>query len=202
MAGVSGVSRLPMFPLSGVLLPGQVLPLHVFEERYRVMTRRCLEGDGRFGVVLIERGQEVGGGDTRFPTGTVAQIVRHAALDDGRYALEALGRERLRVARWLPDDPYPQAEIELLDEPVGDPRRAGAALEAVGARLARIAALRDQPPPSLALDPVAASYQGALLAGVGPLDALHLLEAPTAEDRLTRLAEVLDDVEMVLRGTW
>ena len=58
--------RLPMFPLGTVLFPYAVLPLHVFEPRYRALTEHCLAGDGCFGVVLIERGSEVGGGDTRF----------------------------------------------------------------------------------------------------------------------------------------
>ena len=64
---------MPMFPLGTVLFPHAVLPLHVFEERYRALTETCLRGDGRFGVVLIERGSEVGGGDVRFGVGTVAQ---------------------------------------------------------------------------------------------------------------------------------
>ncbi|MET1002223.1 MAG: LON peptidase substrate-binding domain-containing protein, partial [Acidimicrobiia bacterium] len=51
-----------MFPLGSVLFPHALLPLHVFEPRYRVMMRHCLEGDKEFGVVLIERGSEVGGG--------------------------------------------------------------------------------------------------------------------------------------------
>jgi len=60
----------PMFPLGMVHFPGIVLPLRVFEPRYRQLTADCLAGDGEFGVVLIERGWEVGGGDTRFNVGT------------------------------------------------------------------------------------------------------------------------------------
>ena len=108
-----------MFPLGTVLFPYGVLPLHVFEPRYRLLTEHCLAGDGCFGVVLIERGSEVGGGDTRFDVGTVARIVRAGQLPDGRYVLATVGIQRLRVRDWLPDDPYPQAEVELLDEPGG-----------------------------------------------------------------------------------
>src|SRR5688572_31807327 len=107
---------LPMFPLGGVLFPYAVLPLHVFEPRYRALTEACLTGDGQFGVVLIERGSEVGGGDTRFQVGTVARIVEAARLPDGRYVLAAVGTERFRVQRWLPEDPYPRAEIEMIAE--------------------------------------------------------------------------------------
>ena len=62
-----------MFPLGNVLFPHAQLPLHVFEPRYRALAETCLAGDGEFGVVLIERGSEVGGGDTRFSIGTVAR---------------------------------------------------------------------------------------------------------------------------------
>ena len=65
-----------MFPLGSVLLPGSVIQLHVFEPRYRVMIQRCVESaDHEFGVVLIERGHEVGGGDVRRPVGTVARLL-------------------------------------------------------------------------------------------------------------------------------
>jgi Lon protease-like protein len=101
----------PMFPLGTVLLPHMVLPLHVFEPRYRRMVADVLAGDGEFGVVLIERGSEVGGGDVRTGVGTVARVVRAEELPDGRYGLAAVGVRRIRVERWLPDDPYPRAEV-------------------------------------------------------------------------------------------
>src|SRR5262245_29146678 len=107
---------LPMFPLGTVLFPQAMLPLHVFEPRYRVMMRHCLDTDNEFGVVLIERGSEVGGGDLRFPVGTLARIVQASQLDDGRYAIAAVGLHRIRVLQWMPEDPYPLAEIDALDE--------------------------------------------------------------------------------------
>ena len=61
---------LPMFPLGTVLFPHALLPLRVFEPRYRTMTAHVMRGDAEFGVVLIERGSEVGGGDIRFDVGT------------------------------------------------------------------------------------------------------------------------------------
>src|SRR6266536_1773512 len=111
-----GGSTLPMFPLGSVLFPHAQLPLHVFEPRYRAITETCLAGDGEFGVVLIERGSEVGGGDARFSVGTVARIAAAGRLPDGRYLLAAVGTRRLRVREWLSDDPFPLAEVELLDE--------------------------------------------------------------------------------------
>src|SRR3954469_4555233 len=94
----------PMFPLGIVLFPHAVLPLHVFEPRYRAMTRAVLAGDQEFGVVLIERGSEVGGGDVRFRVGTIAHVVQASELSDGRFALAVVGVSRFRVEQWLPDD--------------------------------------------------------------------------------------------------
>ena len=98
---------LPMFPLGTVLFPGALLPLHVFEERYRQLVKDCLAGEPEFGVVLIDRGHEVGGGDVRREVGTVARILEVAELPDGRYFLQAAGVRRIRVQAWLDDAPYP-----------------------------------------------------------------------------------------------
>src|SRR5258706_11763431 len=105
-----------MFPLGTVLYPHVLIPLRIFEARYREMTRDLLAGDGRFGVVLIERGSEVGGGDTRSDFGCVAQLVQAQQAPDGRFALMAIGVERLRVHEWLPDDPYPRAVVQLIED--------------------------------------------------------------------------------------
>jgi len=107
---------LGMFPLSTVLFPEAGLPLHVFEERYRTLMGDCLESDGEFGVVLIARGSEVGGGDHRVDVGTVARIANVAELDDGRMLVVATGVRRVRVAEWLPDGPYPRALVEDLPD--------------------------------------------------------------------------------------
>ena len=104
-------TRLPMFPLSAVLFPHASMPLHVFEPRYRALMRDCLEGDSRFGVVLIERGSEVGGGDQRSAVGTRGVIARAAELPDGRWVLEVRGEAVVEIDQWLPDDPYPLALV-------------------------------------------------------------------------------------------
>ncbi len=84
-----GTRRLAMFPLQTVLFPGAILPLHIFEPRYRKMLADCLSGDGTFGVVLISRGSEVGGGDQRVAVGTEARIEEASRFDDGRWAVIA-----------------------------------------------------------------------------------------------------------------
>ena len=113
---MGGTRPLAMFPLSAVLFPGMELPLHVFEPRYRELTDHCLAGDGQFGVVLIARGSEVGGGDQRFAVGTVAQIADASRFDDGRWALLVHGTRRIAVTEWWPDAPYPRAVVVDLAE--------------------------------------------------------------------------------------
>jgi len=94
-----GTEELPMFPLGSVLLPSTAVSLHVFEPRYRALARHCVDGDRRLGVVLIERGSEVGGGDVRFGVATRARIAEAVELDDGRWVMVLVGEDRVRVRR-------------------------------------------------------------------------------------------------------
>jgi Lon protease-like protein len=195
---------MPMFPLGTVLFPYALLPLHVFEPRYRLMMHHVLEGDREFGVVLIERGSEVGGGDARFDVATVARVVQAAELPDGRFALTTVGMYRVRVARWLDDDPYPRAEVVALDDP---PARAGdaeararvvAALDDVTA-LARRVDTRVSDAPAVDADPVRAAYEVAALAPIGPLDAQQVLATADVSARLPLLETLLIDCATDLR---
>ncbi|NND03995.1 MAG: LON peptidase substrate-binding domain-containing protein [Acidimicrobiia bacterium] len=103
--------RMRMFPLSSVMFPRGVMPLHVFEPRYLAMINEAIDDDGVFGVVLIERGWEVGGGDTRFTVGTAGRIVSAGVLEDERMAVVAVGTDRFDVVEWLEEDPYPVALV-------------------------------------------------------------------------------------------
>lgn len=187
-----------MFPLGSVLFPHQVVPLHVFEPRYRELTMRCLETDRRFGIVLIERGSEVGGGEVRFDVGTVAEIVEAAQLPDGRFLLEAVGRERLRVDEWLPDDPHPWATFTPIADLSPDDQFADRVRECID-HLRRLLALRaelgDPAPPATVEfhhDLEVASWQACFLAGLNPLDALELLQVEVPETRMALLRDLLD----------
>ncbi len=200
-----------MFPLESVLVPGMVLPLHVFEERYRALVRDCLAGDREFGVVLIERGSEVGGGDVRSAVGTIAEIAQASELDDGRWAMVAVGTRRVRVQRWLDDAPYPRAEVEdwpdaspTSGEPLDEVYRTQVALLrrvlAMTAELGRPAVATAQ----VAEEALAGSYHLTVLAPIGPLDRQRLLAAEGPGDRLARLATLLAeeaaDLEAQLSG--
>ena len=109
----------PMFPLEVAMLPGEELPLRVFEPRYTAMVSDCLATDDpAFGVVLIAAGREVGGGDARSDVGALAHIAECADFGDGRYRLRCVMSERIRVVEWQPDNPYPRAAVEFWpDEP-------------------------------------------------------------------------------------
>ena len=195
---------LPMFPLGSVLVPSAGLPLHVFEERYRQMVRDCLAGDEQFGVVLIERGSEVGGADVRSRVGTIARIVEAVELDDGRWAIGAVGVRRLLVSQWLPDDPYPQAEVEVWDDPPPEatyPEAVEAAVASLRRALALAAEAGDPAAPAtieLSDDPVVAGYQAVAVAPLGPLDQQRLLSAPTPDVRIAELMGMLEDEIAVL----
>ncbi|MGZ4735468.1 MAG: LON peptidase substrate-binding domain-containing protein [Acidimicrobiia bacterium] len=197
---------LPMFPLGSVLFPYAALPLHVFEDRYRALVEHCLTADGEpeFGVVLIERGSEVGGGDTRFDVGTIARIVDVGQFPDGRYALVTVGTSRLRVAEWLPDDPYPRAEVDVVEE-IAAPAEAATARSVVEEQLRRVLALASElgaavPPVDVRLDddPVRAAFEACALAPIGSLDAQRLLALDDPLERLTRLVELLADTAELL----
>ena len=120
--------RLPLFPLGLVLFPGLVLPLHVFEERYRVLVRELLERpepERRFGVVAIREGREVGADGVRalHGVGCVARLQRAEAHPDGRFDIVTVGAERFRLDALqdaTPDRPYLSADVELLPERTGD----------------------------------------------------------------------------------
>jgi len=194
-----------MFPLGSVLFPGALLPLHVFEPRYRRLVQDCLAGEPEFGVVLIDRGHEVGGGDVRRDVGAVARVLEVSELPDGRYMLATAGVRRIRVQAWLEDDPYPRAEAE--DWPDEDASLVTEArVTEVATRARRVRALAselggDAGPLEIEIadDPLLASYHLSALAPIGSDDAYRLLACAGPGQRLDRLEELLGEAETVLR---
>ena len=114
--------ELPLFPLNTVLCPGIALPLHIFEERYRELVRHCIDSSSPFGIVLIREGREVGTGAISFTgIGTVAEIRDAGRYEDGQYDLLVVGTRRFEIRRVLSGRrPYLMAEVDVLDEDVGD----------------------------------------------------------------------------------
>ncbi len=187
----------PQFPLGSVLLPHMLLPLVVFEPRYRQLVADLDRHDQRFGVVLIDRGSEVGGGEIRGAVGTIARVRELATLPDGRSTLVCVGTERFRVVEWLPDDPYPLADVEPWPDDPDDP---GTADEAA-AMFAGYDRCRDiftrngiDVGPRPAFDPELAvsTYQVTASSPLGDFDRRQILLGHGAGERARRLADHLD----------
>ena len=195
-----------MFPLGAVLFPGARLPLHVFEERYRVMMADVLAREPRaFGVVLIERGSEVGGGDVRSDVGTTAIVEHVERAADGRYGLVVRGTTRFTVTQWLVDDPYPQAMVASIVDDPNAPRVTTAVDETAVSAVRRLDALLSE----LGARPLPMSADDSPWGlcdrlPVNPLDRQRLLACDDVAARLalvTELAEALcGDAERLLAG--
>lgn len=193
---------IPMFPLGSVLFPAMPLALRVFEERYLKMMGSILDAEEPvFGVVLIERGSEVGGGDQRFDLGTTARVLQIEA-PEGPLQVVAKGDRRFRVMTWLDEDPFPRAEVEFLEE------FPSAEVE-LGALASTEKVVRDTleylleldlsiPWPTdieLAEDPVARAWQ---LAGIAPLGTLDHQDLLSSEDVGSLLGELEHTVTAAL----
>ena len=187
--------RLPLFPLHTVLLPGMVLPLHIFEPRYQQMMEHVLAGDRRFGVLLIRRGLEVGPDAEPAAVGTAAEVTAVVPLEDGRMNINTTGSRRFRVRQFYHDRVYLSGEVEYLSEQY-TPSEQLAELQAEVERLCLdymtlVLTLREEHLGQVRLpsDPVTLSYKVAgLLVALQPFEVQAVLEAPTVEHRL--LAEV------------
>ncbi len=119
---------LPLFPLGAVLYPGMLLPLHIFEERYRQLVQDLLDGPDprRFGVIAIRKGRETGieGVQSLYEIGCIATLRRVEQYDDGRFDIITVGTQRFKLNRLDETRPYLQGEVELLADEVADPAAA------------------------------------------------------------------------------
>src|SRR3954466_2849512 len=120
--------RFPLFPLGIVLLPSEVVPLHIFEERYKTMIGECRADDREFGIVwLSDDGLRTVGCTAR-----VTQVL--AEFDDGRTNILVTGGKPFRLLRRIDDMAYPAGEIELLEDTQGAPEDDAEAALAAEAR--------------------------------------------------------------------
>ncbi len=107
----TNIMEMPLFPLNVVLFPGMVLPLHIFEPRYREMIERCINEKIPFGVVLIEEGQEVANVAKPHMIGTAARIVRVDRMPDGRMNITTVGVQRFRILELDHSHSYLSAKV-------------------------------------------------------------------------------------------
>ncbi len=187
---------LPLFPLNTVLFPSMVLPLHIFEERYKLMINTCLAQDKPFGVVLIYSGNEVGGSAIPHPVGTLARIANWEWLPDGRMNILIVGGRRFRIAEYAELElPYLVGSVEYWDddEPIdlGDsPTLMSNVSDSFRDYLTLIMSLSDQALPVSQLqmpqDPSMLSYHIASNLQIDLDEKQELLEEPSAAGRLRR----------------
>lgn len=181
--------RLPLFPLGTVLFPGVLLPLHVFEDRYRQLVRDLQErpeDQQQIGVLAIREGREVGpeGIAALHPVGCVAQLRRVESYPDGRFDIVTTGSQRFRLLSLVEGKPYLQGEVEPLDDPSGTDADAVAVTvaEAFIAYLDAVGAAVDDEPPR---DPTTLSYLVAASTVLDLTDKQRLLQAPDTTSRLS-----------------
>lgn len=204
---------LPLFPLGNVVFPGFGVELHIFEPRYQELLADCVRGNGRFGIVGIRQGIEVGGGAEPYSVGTLVQITELEKLQAGHYYLAAGGLERIQLseldatakpylrarARLWPDDPAPAPAVELqaragvlfnrylaglVEASGGDPSEWGVSL-----------------PLALPDDPRLLSWLIAALIQVPPAEKQALLETPAPGPRLELAAELMGRELTLMRTT-
>ena len=195
-----------MFPLEVAMLPGEELPLRIFEPRYTALVSDCLAmDDPAFGVVLIAAGREVGGEDTRNDVGALAHIAECADFGDGRYRLRCVMGSRIRVLEWQPDDPYPRAAVEPWPDEPGGPVNTDAIRDIEDRMVAlfeRIAAARGTQVNGRDIvegadasgDAAMWLYALASRVPMGQADRYAVLAAPTVAERVTALSDAVDTV--------
>ena len=187
--------ELPLFPLNVVLFPSMRLPLHIFEERYKLMIGTCMVTDQTFGVALIESGEEVGGPAQIFKVGTTARIVEIDRLPDGQMNLVVIGVDRFKLLEQFADKPYATGRVELLPEiPEAAPAGLSARVAHKFRRYLISAGVPEQQAAGLALpdDPQELSYVVAAVLKAPARRRQRLLEDTSIVSRLTTELALLE----------
>ena len=197
---------MPMFPLGSVLFPSMPLTLRIFEERYLKLLGDLMGSDQpEFGVVLVSRGSEVGGGDLRMSVGTIASVTEIGTTDEF-LGLESFGSRRFTVTDWLPDDPYPIADIELIPDLIWDDSLMPARVH-LESQVRKLLALASEfgdllfgADITLSDDPMSAVWQMAGILPIGELDRFDLLRSQSAEDLIAQTYEIVTTADETLRA--
>ncbi len=201
---------MPMFPLGSVLFPSMPLTLRIFEERYLKLLGDLMSSESpQFGVVLVSRGSEVGGGETRMTIGTVASVTEIGTTDEF-FGLESFGSRRFHVNDWLPDDPYPIADIEFIPDLVWDDTLMPARVH-LESQVRKLLTLVSEfgelvfgADIEFSDDPISAAWQMAGILPIGELDRFDLLSSQSAEELIARAYSIatngIDTVREMLAG--
>ena len=199
---------LPLFPLGSVLFPGMLLPLHIFEPRYRLMLQRSLQHDAPFGIVLIKNGVEVGGAAEPHRVGTTARVVGTTPLPGGRSFIIARGERRFEIDRIDTErEPYLVSDVRYLEEDAGAGAEALAdrAADGYGQYLTGILAMSTEPHTDTPLgdiregSPSDVSYRIAGGLGIDATERQRLLETERTVPRLESVLRLLERENTLLK---
>ena len=182
--------RIPLFPLPGVvLLPGTILPLHIFEARYRAMVADALAGDRTIGMAMLKPGSEGAEAPRIHAIGGAGEIIESEQLEDGRYNILLEGRFRYRVLEEERPDPYRVARVEeIRSVPFPRPEERDRVLTGVVALFAEIAGQLELPPlPAEELEPERLASELALRLRYAPEELQALLETDSLPARFETL---------------
>lgn len=197
--------ELPLFPLNIVLFPKAILPLRIFEERYKLMMGRVLGGSRQFGVTLIKSGVEVGGPATPFDIGTTAVVKDVAPMGGGRLAMTCVGERPFRILEILHEEPYMVAVVETLEYDsaplIGNEDLIDQVKSSFRMHVKLISQILRHEPPSISLDldTESLSYLVGSTMQVHAVDKQELLEISSVETRLRKEADLLERENVVLK---
>ncbi len=197
--------EIPIFPLPLVMFPHVIIPLHIFEERYRLMINRCIETSETFGIVFIPAGSTEDETAIR-RVGVSSKVIQFDRLEDGRLNIMAAGEKRFHVRRFTGNSPFWKAEVEFFDD---DHESSDELQESYTetVRLYREASTLAAKLRGVALDeirisesPELLSYMVSYVLGVEPEPKQELLEMTSTTGRLKSLAVYLEDAVQRLNG--
>lgn len=189
--------QLPLFPLNTVLFPGMILPLHIFETRYKRMINQCLEGDRLFGVVLIKNGSEsLGPLAEPYLIGCTARIIESQPLDEGRLQITTLGERRFLIQNILENQSYLVGEVEYSPHHMHTPEELPLAVEQLTPKVRQYINLLNQiedvnlNSQHVPEDPLSFAYFAAALLQMPPHEKQNLLETESAAELLSSTNQV------------
>jgi len=192
--------EIPLFPLPLVLFPQVVIPLHIFEERYRLMINRCIEDSSTFGVVLIPPGTSVESEQTIRRVGVTARIIQFDRIEDGRLNIMAAGETRFRILEFTASKPYWTADVEFFEdgEHEEDLQEAYNEVVRLYREVHRLAAqLRgmemDAEEVKIPVSPATMSHMVSFVLDIDPEAKQELLEMVSVEGRLKTLTVHLEE---------
>ena len=196
--------KLPLFPLNLVLFPGTILPLHIFEERYKSMVQQCLEHDSQFGVVLIKVGSDVGEPADPYSIGTIARILQVKHIQNGHLLISVVGEKRFLVNEIIRTRPYIEGQVEILkdDADVGTTREEVESVQrAANRNLSLILGFRGGwvRKAKIPDDPSNLSYFVPSLLQSDIYEKQSLLEEPSTKTRLLKELQILENDNEFLR---